>query len=381
MQVTDLLKIKTINAITLTKDGSRAAFTVTAIEPDGASKSDYKYSTQLYTLADGAPRQLTYAKESAAQPAWNPAGTRLAFVRAVDGKTQLFVMSMQGGEAVQLTKFKYAVSNPSWSPDGKKILFSVAMPLSDLLKDSIYNPAQVLPAWPSERPGFSKNEQFKANAAKPDANGNIAGIRAYLEQNETDKKAKVLTKLNFQNETDVSADQTFNQFFSIRDTPNAEPVLLTKGFNRYSNAEFTPDGKHLIVSGDVDSLENPDRSLENEIFIADADGSNLRLLLGEKGKSYTGAAVSPSGKWLAFLVGTTSFVSIPQLAVMPLTGSPAAVTFIPFDRTKSNLRWSRDEKKPLLHSAEQRRHAALPGECGNKKSGTAYRTDIWYTGI
>ena len=32
--LTDMLKIKTIGNITLTKDGSRAAFTVTSIEPD-----------------------------------------------------------------------------------------------------------------------------------------------------------------------------------------------------------------------------------------------------------------------------------------------------------------------------------------------------------
>jgi len=42
VKVTDLLKIKSINGVTLSKDGSKAAFTVTAIEPDGDAKGEYK---------------------------------------------------------------------------------------------------------------------------------------------------------------------------------------------------------------------------------------------------------------------------------------------------------------------------------------------------
>ncbi len=43
IKVTDMLKIKSINGINLSKDGNRAVFTVTAIEPDGDSKWEYKY--------------------------------------------------------------------------------------------------------------------------------------------------------------------------------------------------------------------------------------------------------------------------------------------------------------------------------------------------
>jgi Tol biopolymer transport system component len=46
------------------------------------------------------------------------------FNRLVDDKMQIFILSMDGGEAVQLTKYKYGASNPKWSPDGNKILFN-----------------------------------------------------------------------------------------------------------------------------------------------------------------------------------------------------------------------------------------------------------------
>jgi hypothetical protein len=45
-----------------------------------------------------------------------------------------------------------------------------------------------------------------------------------------------------------------------------------------------PNGKQIILSGDVDTSENQDRSLESEIFIMDADGGNFKMLLGENGK-------------------------------------------------------------------------------------------------
>ena len=345
--VTDMLKIKTVGNITLTKDGSRAAFTVTSIEPDEKNKMDYKYLTQVYSISTtgtSLPLQLTTAKEGATQPAWSPDGKQLAFTRTVAEKPQLFILSMDGGEPVQLTKHKYGAANPKWSPDGKQILFSSAVSLQDLLKDSILNASYAAPAWSLEKPGFDNNEQWQAGKVKPNPNGNAAEIRAYLDSNVMDKKAIVLNRLNFQNESGISAEMSFNQFFVINTTKATEPVLITKGFYRYNNADFIADGKQIIFSGDVDSLESPDRSLETELFLADSDGGNFKMMLGEKGKTYSSATLSPSGKWLAFLYGTTSFVSVPSLAVMPFNGSAKDIITIPFDRNKANLTWSQDDK-------------------------------------
>ncbi len=341
-----MLKIKSIAGVTLSKDGNQAAFIVTAIEPDGDSKLEYKYVPQIWMVnTDGksAPKQLT-AKESSSQPAFSPDGKHLVFTRVTDGKTQLFLLPLDGGEAIQLTKHKYGANNPKWSPDGKQILFSASVSMKDLLKDSLLNPGKEIPNWPMEKLGFNKNEQLKTSTAKADPDGSIDEIRAYLDNNATDKKAKVINKLNFQDETDVNADMGFNHFFITDARVDAKPLPITKGFYRYNSAEFTPDGKQLILSGDIDSTEHPDRSLEGEIFIADADGNNLRQLLGEKDKNYNSPRISPSGKWLAFQYSGTSFVSIPTLAIMPLNGSLKDKIDLPFDRTKGNITWSKDEK-------------------------------------
>src|SRR5262249_1764615 len=126
VKVTDLLKIKSISGVTLSNDGSKAAFTVTTIEPEAESKWDYKYLNQLWMLPnDGSssPKQLTF-KEGSSQATWSPDGKQLAFVRVADGRPQVFLLSMDGGEAIQLTKYKHGAGTPRWSPDGKQILFS-----------------------------------------------------------------------------------------------------------------------------------------------------------------------------------------------------------------------------------------------------------------
>ncbi len=93
--------------------------------------------------------------------------------------------------------------------------------------------------WSYEKPGFSNNQYISFSNAKPNPDGSLSGIRAYLENDVTDKKAIVLNKLNFQNETSVSADMNFNHFFNINLAPGSEPTRVTKGFYRFTNADFT----------------------------------------------------------------------------------------------------------------------------------------------
>ncbi|RTY80978.1 S9 family peptidase [Flavobacterium sp. LS1P28] len=347
VHLTDLLKIKTINNVTLTKDGTKVAFTLTTIEPDQTSTLDYKYRTQIYsasTANTATPLQLTTSKEGAAKPAWSPDGKQLAFTRSVEDKSQVFILSLDGGESMQLTSHKYGANNPKWSPDGKKILFSSSLSLQELIADSTLNKSHDIPTWAMEKPGFTNNEHLLPNSDKPNPNGSLSQIRAYLEKNAVDKKAIVLNKLNFQSESAISSEMTYNHFFDINVTKDAAPRLLTKGFYSFTNADYTPDGKQLIFSGDMDTAENPDRSLESEIYLADSDGTNLKMILGEKDKRYSNASVSHSGKWLAFLFSSTSFVSVPTLAIMPINGTEKDIITIPFDRNKTNLIWSTDDK-------------------------------------
>ncbi|HXB08639.1 MAG TPA: S9 family peptidase [Puia sp.] len=351
VRVTDLLKIKSAGEPRLNKEGTKAVFTLTSIEPEidpKAAKWDYKYVTQLYivpTDASTAPRQLT-ARETATQPAWSPDGTQIAFVRSTDGKPQVFLLNLDGGEPLQLTHFRYGASSPKWSPDGKEILFSARIGLKELLKDSVLNSNHALPAWPMEQAGIPNGA--RPPAAKPDPDGSLEEIRAYLDNDATDKKAKVLTKLNFQDEMEVNPDMTFTHWFvqkvQITAAPQT-PAPVTAGFYNYNSADYSPDGEKLILTFHLDSAENPDRALESEIFMADRDGSHLNKLLGEKDRVFGQPRISPDGKFLAYTISHTSFVTVPELYIANLSeGKLTNNTLVPFDRAPTALTWSTDNQ-------------------------------------
>jgi len=336
---------KTISNVVVNNDGSKAAFTLTTIEPDNDNKGDYKYVNSIWLVAtDGsaAPKQLTSLPSS--QAAFSPDGKQLAFVRLAEGKPQIFLLPLDGGEAVQLTKFKYGAGTPKWTADGKQIIFSSNINLKDLLVDTFLNPKKELPLWNYERPGFTNNSNLKTNTAKPNADGTIEEIRAYLEQDEKDKKAKVLTKLQFQEESTTSNEYSFNHYFITNATPNATVKALTHGFYSFSNPQVDITNNRLIIDAKVDDVTMPDRVQENEIYSISLSDGSMKPLLAKKDISYSSATLSPSGKWLAYTYSNTGFVSVPALAIIPSNGNESNKIDIPFDRTKGSFVWSEDEK-------------------------------------
>src|SRR5262249_42084894 len=108
----------------ISPDGSLIVYTRVWID----KKTD-AYQTALWLLpaGGGRERQLT-AGPRRTTPRWSPDGRTLAFLRSAekDGKpqpAQVFIMSLQGGEARPLTDLARGASRIEWSPSGKTILF------------------------------------------------------------------------------------------------------------------------------------------------------------------------------------------------------------------------------------------------------------------
>ncbi|WP_033288812.1 serine hydrolase [Amycolatopsis jejuensis] len=74
---------------------------------------------------EGIARPLTRGRSDSA-PAWEPAGDRIAFLRAQDGPPQVWLIPADGGEAEALTSLPLGAGRPLWSPDGTKIAFTAA---------------------------------------------------------------------------------------------------------------------------------------------------------------------------------------------------------------------------------------------------------------
>ncbi|HKO02741.1 MAG TPA: S9 family peptidase, partial [Thermoanaerobaculia bacterium] len=129
----DIFRFNWIGDPRLSPDGSQVVFVRVTVD----EKAD-RYLTSLWSVpsAGGEPRRITNGPRDSA-PRWSPDGETLAFLRAgeKDGKpseTQIFLLSMSGGEPRALTSMARSVESIAWSPDGKTIAFTATSRPSDL---------------------------------------------------------------------------------------------------------------------------------------------------------------------------------------------------------------------------------------------------------
>ncbi|XVV17534.1 Hsp70 family protein [Actinoplanes sp. CA-131856] len=82
-------------------------------------------ASEIYVMnADGTERRKII-DDAPGRVAWSSDDSKLAFVKKVDGVTQLFTMPVDGGPHKQLTFSKDPKDDPFWSADGKAIAYWV----------------------------------------------------------------------------------------------------------------------------------------------------------------------------------------------------------------------------------------------------------------
>ena len=124
---TDLYAFRWIAAPQISPDGARIVYTFVTVN----SKHD-NYETSLWIIptAGGAARQITSGTHDSSAR-WSPDGRTVAFLRAPDQKdkdgkplpAQIFLLSMDGGEARPLTDIPKGASGLAWAPDGHTVAF------------------------------------------------------------------------------------------------------------------------------------------------------------------------------------------------------------------------------------------------------------------
>ncbi|MCU0469728.1 MAG: S9 family peptidase [Arcicella sp.] len=345
--VTDMTKIKQVANISVAPDGKRAIYVLRSNEPNETDKLDFDYRSHLWITDFQSVKQLTRGSESVGGASWGADSKQITFARNVKGKSQIFMMPLDGGEAIQLTDLKYGASNPQFSPDGSKILFNVNVTFSELLKDTLLNPTKKLPSWSVEKAGFKTNEFLRMDKkVKANPDGTLEEIRAYLDKDIEDKKAKVFSRLNFQGEATTEPEIRFNLLFVIEAKEGAKPVQITKSFWSFNGATWSADSKKIYAVCGRDSLLHPDREQNTAIVRMNPDGTELRQLVAEKGISYSNPSLSFDGKWMIFTMSKTEWLGFNQIMLASADGSnPVSITF---DRASNNFEWTVDSKYVYL---------------------------------
>ncbi|MEZ4617812.1 MAG: hypothetical protein R2867_20195, partial [Caldilineaceae bacterium] len=106
------------------------AYSQMSMSPDHSKQAVVKEDSnrilqiQLRDLVYGGDRQITTLKNISYDPAWSPAGNKIAFVSKDSGNDEIYVITADGAVIQKLTaRHNSWDKHPSFSPDGSQIVF------------------------------------------------------------------------------------------------------------------------------------------------------------------------------------------------------------------------------------------------------------------
>ncbi len=314
-----MIKFKRVGETAISPDGKLVAYTVSVPLMEG-EKSEYL--THIWVVSsDGKMNyQFTFGEKSCTSPSFSPDGKYLAFLsaRGSDGKNQIWVLRLTGGEAEQITKIKTGVISYRWAPDSRRIAFTSIDPETE--------------------------EEIKAKKEKLDM--------IVVDQNY--KYAHLYT-------------------VSLKKDPKGEYKVkrLTKGEFHVTSFDWSPDGKFIVFSHQVNPTA--DTWTTSDISIVPSDSGDVKPLVKWKG-SDANPKFSPDGKWIAFGSdgGEIKWAGLRYVYIIPATGGEARRLALTPDENCRIISWSKDGKEIYVSEAYRTslRIWALPVDGGKPRALT-----------
>ncbi len=125
------LKVRSVGTPRVSPDGKRMVYTVSEAVTT-PEKSEFVSQIWMANIAAKENVQITFGDKSSTNPKWSPDGNWIAFTsNRKDNKNNLYLLSLNGGEAEPLTDVKSAVTTFAWSPDGRSIAFTMTDPKNE----------------------------------------------------------------------------------------------------------------------------------------------------------------------------------------------------------------------------------------------------------
>ncbi len=312
------LDFETVGDPQIAPDGSQIVYTrrwVNAMED--------RMESALWIMSADGSRNRFFAKGSDA--VWSPDGKRIAYVAEGEPKgTQIFVRWVNAeGPSTQVTRVEETPASVRWSPDGTQLGFSMFVPAPK--------------SWKIDMPKAPEG----AHWTKPPRDVDRLHFR---------QDRRGFTSAGYVHLFVVPADGgTARQITHGDWSVGARFDGLAGGVGW----DWTPDGRTIIVEGYAEGTGDMNYRDANLYAVRVASGA-IERLTPERG-TWTGPAVSPDGKHIAFTGNPYSTASYQAAHVYVMNADGSGIRNISgdFDREAGDLHWSADGNT-LYFSADDR---------------------------
>ncbi len=317
-------------------DGKWIAYTVTYY-----SKQTNKGNSDIWltSINGGEAKQLTNSPKADNSPRWMPDGKTIAFISERDGEPQIYTLPAIGGEPTKVSSISTGVSGLVVSKDGKYFAFA-----SDIFPDCA-----------TDSCNKSRNNEIE--------NGKV--------------KAKIFTRLPYRvwdHFTDGKRSHAFilptSGGIAVDATPGDydTPPIDIGGNTDYA---FSPDGKELAFVRNTDSMIAI--STNNDIFTVPLQdgkpvGEAKRITVNKANDNQP--MYSPDGKYIAYRAMKRPGFEADKYDIILYDRAAGSRTNLTekFDRSPDEVVWSPDGKALYFTADDQGYHSLYKVLLPSKKA-------------
>jgi len=305
-QIEDLYRLKGVQHLALSPDGSRLAFEISSQDLKAATRN-----TQLWVLevASGQAKQLTFSGKSDTAPQWSKDGKTLYFLSSRVGGSQLWALDASGGEARKLTSFEAGVGAPKLVPSSNRVVFEASV-------------------FPEAMTDGARQKELSEKLENGPVQAHLADSLLYRHWTEwRDFQVSHLFTATFEGKVEAitSGKQDYPAFWQSWD--------------------LSPDGKEVCVTTNTDPV--PARSTNQDLFLIALEGDHTpQRITGDNPAADQEPKYSPDGRYIAYKLQTKPGHESDRfrLAVYDRAAKTRKVLTEAIDNWVEAFQWSADGK-------------------------------------
>jgi dipeptidyl aminopeptidase/acylaminoacyl peptidase len=334
--VEDLWKIERPGAPALSPDGAQACVSLATYD---MKANQGRTSLWLLSVFGGEPRQLTTVGEKDGEPRWSPDGTSIAFLakREKDDEPQVYVIAPDGGEARRVTTIATGASCIKWFPDSRRLAF-------------------VSWVWPETRGLDALAKRYREHKDDP-VKAHVVEHSAYRWWDHwlSDGRVPHLFVV------DVETGKTRDLFAGTKwELPRADTAA--------HHYDIAPDGAEIAFT--YDPAEDKRFDHEHHVAAIDVKSRRVRSLTDGNPLSHGSPRYSPDGKWIALFTTDLrkSYVAPDRVALIDRRKKGVRVISAAWDRgVAAPLAWTPASDALVFHAEDGARTSLFRLPLGAKK--------------